>query len=121
MGQFDNKIKIKGLGGILMIGDKPGPEIEYLLSIKVELEGIIKDLKEKDNPQYTYLMRYLSTEQIMEIRSKKKIEVQNGKTDSQKLRWAIETEANQIGVDEKDYYHKEMQKLIAERMARIKE
>ena len=114
-------IKIKGLSSIVLIGDKPLPEKEYLISIKAELEGITKDIKDKDNPAYTYLMRYLSTEMINEIGSSKKIKVENGKTKSQKLRWAIETEGNQLGLDEKDYYDKEMSKLVAERLGRIKE
>ena len=114
-------IKIKGLGGIVLIGDKPLPEKEYVIAIKAELEGITKDIKEPENPQYTFSMRYLSTEQIMEIGSSKKIKVENGKTWSQKLRWALETEGNQLGLDEKEYYNKEMSKLVAERLGRIKE
>ena len=114
-------IKIRGIGGIVLVGDKPLPEKEYIIAIKAELEGIIKDIKEKENPQYTYLMRYLSTEMINEIGSSKKIKVEHGKTKSQKLRWAIEEEARQLGLDEKDYYDKEMDKLIAEKIQRIKD
>ena len=88
---MDNKIKIRGLGGILIIGDKPEPEKEYLIAIKAELESITKDIKEKDNPIYLYSMRYLSTEMINEVGSSRKIKVINGKTKSQKLPCAIET------------------------------
>ncbi len=118
---MNNYLKIRGLGILFLLGDNPAPEKEYLISIKAELEGIIKDIKDKDNPAYTYLMRYLSTEMISEIGSSKKIKVENGKTKSQKLRWAIETEASQLGLDAKDYYDKEMNKLIAERLAEIED
>ena len=105
-------IRIKGLGSVLLTGDKPLPEKEYLVSLRVELEGIVKDIKDPTEPQYSYLMRYVSTEGVQEIGSKKKIKVENGKTYAQKIRWALEKLAEKKGVDKDEFYESEQKQRL---------
>lgn len=116
---MNSKIRIKGLGNIVLIGEKIEPEKEYLISIRAELRKIEKDITDKDDPIYTYIMEYLNTELVQQVGDSKKLKVEHGKTKSQKLRWAIENEGVYLGLD--DYYNKEMDRLIAERMEKIKD
>lgn len=118
--KMSDYLKIKGVNSILLTGEKPLPGKEYLISIRAELYGITKDIKDPENPSYTYLLAYLATEGVQEIGTKKMLKVQNGKTPSQKLRFAIEAEAKQLGLDRDEYYEQEMNKLISQRMERIK-
>ena len=108
----ENRIKIRGLGNIILKGENPEPSKEYLISIKAELRKIEKDITDKDDPFYTFIMEYLNTELVQEIGASKKLEVQKGKTLSQKLRFAIQDLARIQGIDEDNFYQSEMSKLI---------
>ena len=110
-----NKIKIKGLGNVVLLDQNPVPEKEYLICIKAELRKIEKDISDKDNPVYTFIMEYLATENITEIGTARHLQVQKGKTPSQVLRWILEDEARMKGVDPEEYYKAEMAKIIEER------
>jgi len=109
---MNNKIKIYELGNIEVIGEVPKPDIDYLISLRVALKKIEKDVSDKENPFYLYKMYYLATEALQEIGTSKKLEVKHGKTDSQNLRWFIESVGRNEGFDPKEYYHNEMLKII---------
>lgn len=105
---------------MILKGDKPEPGKEYLIAIRAELSEISKDIKEPENPVYTYTMEYLVTESVMEIGSKKTLAVQKGKTPSQKLRFVIQDVARIQGVDEDVFYEQEMSNLINNYVEKLK-
>ena len=107
-----NKLKIRGLGDLVLVGDIPKSDIDYIVSLRACLKKIEKDVQDTENPAYTYILQYQSTENIMEFGAKKKLIVENGRTDSQKLRWSLEKLGEKKGLDPKDYYHQEMNKFI---------
>ena len=110
----NNKIRIKGLGNIVLIGDKIEPEKEYLVSIRVELGAISKDIKDKNDPIYTYICEYINTELVQEIGSSKKLKVVMGRTWSQKVKFALEQLAVKKGIDPEIFYEQEQKKRLAE-------
>lgn len=111
----NNRIKISGLGNLVLVGQEViKPEIEYLISIRAELKKIEKNIEDKDEPFYTFVLDYLNTELVQEIGSTHKLKVEHGRTPSQKLRWTIESVGKVNGVDPKEFYNSEMSKLIEE-------
>lgn len=109
---MSNKLKIKGLGSLELPGEVPKLGKDYLLSIVVERSGKHTDEKDKDDPIDIYIMDYNRTEMLMEIGDSKKIEVSQGRTQSQKLRFVIHKLARLKGVDEDDFYKSELSKII---------
>lgn len=107
-----SRLKLKGIGSIEILGDIPEVNKEYLMSIVVERSGKRTDEKDADAPVDYYEMTYLRTEQLMEIGSVKKIQVINGKSQSQVLRHTIQGLARQKGADEDAFYQETMSKII---------
>ena len=111
----DNKIKISGLGSMVLTDqEKIEPEKEYLISLRAELKKIEKNIEDKDEPFYTFVMEYLNTELVQRIGDSRKLKIKHGKTDSQNLRWFIESVGRVKGLDPKEFYHSEMLKKIEE-------
>jgi len=108
----NNYIKIKGLGSIVLKGEKPKPKVEYLISIRAELAEIKKNIQDSENPFYTFIFEYLTTELIQEIGSAQKLEVQKGKSLSQIFRFACRDVARKMGIDTEDYYKERMSEII---------
>ncbi len=106
------KAKLKGLGSLTLVGDVPELGKEYLMSIVVERSAKKTDEKDPEKPEDIYELTYLRTEQCMEIGSTKKLQVQNGKSQSQVLRYLIQGLARQKGLDEDLYYQESMAKII---------
>jgi len=108
-----NKIRLKGLGHIVLVGtEKIEPEKDYLVSLRVALRKIEKDISDLQDPVYTFICEYLNTELVQIIGDSRKIKVEHGKTSSQKLRWVIQAVAELEGKDPEQYYQQEMSKLI---------
>jgi len=62
---MDNKLKISGLGSMVLVGqEKIEPEKEYLISIRAELKKIEKDIEDKDEPSDPNLNPFLHLEFI---------------------------------------------------------
>lgn len=107
-------IKITGTGSILTEG-KLEPDKDYLISIRAALTDIKKNVEDKDDPYYTYIAKYISTESVNEIGSSEKIRVVNGKSPSQRLMWAIKGYLSRVGEDASyDNYAREVEKKIEE-------
>ena len=106
--------KIRGLGQIVLLGDTPKPDMDYLVSLRVGLEKIEKDVQDKENPIYTFIFRYINTEQILELQTGKKIEARKGRSQSQVFRWECEKTAIARGIDPEIYYQDRMNELISQ-------
>ncbi len=104
-------LKIKGLGSIVLVGDVPIAERDYLVAIRCALSSINNNVEDIENPRQTYILRYINTENVMECGTQKKIEVQKGKTPSQILRWILEDYAFQLGKDKDEFYAEEMKRI----------
>ena len=107
----EDKIKIIGIGGIVLKGGKPEPDKDYLISLRAALSEIRKNVKDTNNPYNVYVMDYINTE-LVQLIGGKKIEVQKGKTQSQVQRFLIEDIAVLKGLDKDDYYKQRMSQNI---------
>lgn len=115
-----DKLKIKGLGSLELVGDIPAVGKEYLISIVAERDAVRNDEKDPESPLTIYEMSYLRTESVQEIGTTKKLKVQNGKTKSQKLRFVLRDLALSLGKDEDKYYDEIMDKIIEIYQEKIK-
>ena len=114
-----DKLRVKGLGSVILLGEPPELQKEYILSLRIERKKDEIDHTDKENPETTYVCQYLTTEQLIEVGSRKKLETQKGKTQSQVLRWAIYDNASASGADPEEYYKKEMSRYIEEQKAKL--
>ncbi len=109
----NNKLKILGLGSLeLLDGCEPELGKEYLLSLVVERSAKKENEEDPDDIITIYEMKYRRTAEIQEIGSSKKLKIQSGRTQSQKLRFVIEDIARANGEDKEEYYKKIMSKII---------
>jgi hypothetical protein len=107
-------LKIKGLGSIVLVGDAPEQGKDYLISIRAGLSAITENVEDPDEPRQTYILKYINTEQVMEVGASKKLKVQNGKTPSQILRYLILEYLGSVGKEQsEENYKAEMDKIIA--------
>ena len=84
-----NYLKIKGIGSIVLPDEKPEPNKDYLLSLVISLSSINKNLEDSENPYYTYICKYISTNELKEIGASNIIKVIKGKSPSQIQRFKI--------------------------------
>jgi len=117
----NNKLKLTGLGSMVLIGEKIDPEKEYLISIRAELKEITKNIEDKDDPFYTFIMVYLNTELVQCIGESRQLKVEHGKTMSQKIRWALEALGEKKGIDKLEYYESEQKKRLDAIMNELEE
>ena len=110
----NQKGKVRGLGNIVLTGDTPKPDMDYLISLRVALEKIEKDVQDKENPVYTFIFRYINTEQILELQTGKKIEARKGRSQSQMFHWECEKTARTRGIEPEIYYQDRMNELISQ-------
>lgn len=109
-----NKIRLKGLRSIEIVGEDPKEEKEYVIAIKTEVESITKDIKDPANPILTYNMTYLSTELINEVGGKElKVREDIGKySPSQIQRFAI-NDSLALFVNDKEEMDKKYEVLMS--------
>ena len=109
-----NKIRLKGLRSIEIVGEDPKEEKEYVIAIKTEVESITKDIKDPANPILTYNMTYLSTELINEVGGKElKVREDIGKySPSQIQRFAI-NDSLALFVNDKEEMEKQYEVLMS--------
>ena len=81
----DTKAKIRGLGELLL-SETPKPDTDYLITLRVALSKIEKDVEDTENPFYTYVLKYISTEEMTEELTQRKIKAETSKTYSKKIR-----------------------------------
>ncbi len=115
-----DRIKIKGLSSLELIGAIPEKEKEYLVSIVAERDATRIDEKDPETPITIYEMSYLRTEAVQEIGSSNKLKISNGKTPSQKLRFVLRDLAALNGKDEDEFYQEEMTKIITHYSDKLK-
>lgn len=107
-----DKLKVRGLGNLELVGGIPEVNKDYLLSLRVSRSGVEVDEQDSQNPVNVYVMKYLATELLQEINTRKEIKVEKGKTQSQKLRWTIYDLAVKLGKDENEFYKERMSEII---------
>lgn len=107
-----DKLKIRGLSSLELIGGIPEINKDYILSIRVSRSGMEIDEEDSENLVNVYVMKYLATELLQEVSTRKEIKVQKGKTPSQKLRWSIYDLAAKLGREPEEFYQEEMAKEI---------
>lgn len=107
------RIKLKGVGGIILKGEAPQPDKDYLVAIRCALEATTTSA-DVSEPDTTYIMTYLVTESVQEIGTSNMLKVQKGKTKSQQLRHLICSVGKQNGEDPDEYYDRKMDELIAD-------
>ena len=109
-----NYLKVKGLGSIVLPDERPEPNKDYLLSLIISLSSINKNLEDAENPYYTYICKYISTNELKEIGASKKLKVVMGRTWSQKVKFALGQLAVKKGIDPEIFYEQEQKKRLAE-------
>ena len=110
---MNNKIKIKGLNNLVLLeGCEPKIGKEYLVSIVAERSGIRYNEKDPEDIETIFEMDYIRTAGLQEIGTAKKLKVEQGRTQSQKLRFVIEEIARMKGLNEEEYYKEIMGKII---------
>ena len=108
-----DRIKVLKMGSLELIEGIPELNKDYLLSIRVSRSGIEVDEKDDNDHITYYVMKYLHTEAFQEIGTSKKLKVQKGTTQSQKLRFVLEDIARAKGVEEENFYKETMGKIIS--------
>lgn len=117
---MDNKIKIIGLGDILLIGENPDPQKDYLVAITAGIKEIKKNVEDIDNPFYVYVMKYKTTEMVQSVGGRK-LRVEHARTQSQKMRWAIEKVGEKRGIDKDEFYQSETNKIISNYLSELED
>ncbi len=116
-----HKIKIYGLGDIVLKGENPEAGKDYLVSIRAEVKKIEKDISDIADPFYLFKMYYKNTENIQEIGTSRKLKVEHGKTWAQKIRWVLESLGTKKGIDPDLYYEQEQKRRLAEILNELEE
>lgn len=111
-----NKLKIVGVKNLpteAVIEENK----DYLISIKASLDGTFSPTKHgEEAAPTTFHLRATSVEQILPIGEKEAIKFEQGKSPSQKLRYAIEAWAVRRRVDDVEAFYEFQMKKLAEKV-----
>lgn len=107
------KIKIIGLGNVFYEGEQPEPNTDYLLTLRVALEGEYTPKAGGEDEEKRYDMKVVVVEGLENTKTRIPLKVKKGKSKSQELRFTIFPYLNSIGeIQSEENYERVMDYLI---------
>lgn len=115
------KLRVKGLGNLILKDEIPKLDKDYLLSVRISRSGKYTDEKEPENPVEIYTCEVINVEALQEIGTRKKLKVEKSGTWSQKIRFALWQLADKKNIDRDDYYEEEQKKRLNQIYSELEE